>query len=128
TVSPLAGRLADRWGPRRVIVCSIVLLGVGAISTAFVHQLWQMYVTAGILMALGSGGAGLAASSTLIARWFEAGRGLAIGLAGAALSLGQLGIIPLAAALTLSHGWRTSYLILGLGLLTLVLPVAFGLI
>jgi len=128
SVSPLAGRLADRWGPRRVVVLSIVLLGVGAISSAFVRQLWHVYVTAGILMALGSGGAGLSAGATLIARWFEARRGLAIGLAGAALSLGQLGIIPLAAALTLSHGWRTSYLLLGLGLLALVLPVAFGLI
>jgi MFS family permease len=128
TVSPLAGRLADRWGPRRVIALSIVLLGVGTISSAFVRQLWHVYVTAGILMALGSGGAGIATGSTLITRWFEARRGLAIGLAGGAISIGQLGIIPLAAALTLGHGWRMSYLALGLGLLALVLPVAAGLI
>ena len=127
-VSPLAGRLADRWGGRRVMTFSIVLLGVGAISSAFVSRLWHVYVTAGILMALGSGGAGLATGSAVIARWFEARRGVAFGLASSAISLGQLGIIPLAAAITLTYGWRTSYFVLGLGLLTLVFPVAAGLI
>jgi hypothetical protein len=59
---------------------------------------------AGILMAIGSGGAGLTAGSTVIARWFEARRGLAIGIAGAAISVGQLGIIPLVAVLALHQG------------------------
>jgi MFS family permease len=127
-VSPLAGRLADRWGGRRVMTLSIVLLGAGAISSAFVSRLWHVYVTAGILMALGSSGAGLAAGSAVIARWFESRRGVAFGLASSAISLGQLGIIPLAAAITLSYGWRTSYFVLGLGLLAFVLPVAAGFI
>ena len=125
-VSPLAGRLADRWGPRRVIALSIVLLGVGTINTAFARELWHVYVTVGILMALGSGGAGLTAGSTVIARWFEARRGLAIGVSSAAISVGQLGIIPLAAVLTLNQGWRTSYLVLGLGLLVFVFPLVAG--
>ena len=124
--SPLAGRLADRWGPRRVIALSIVLLGVGTIGTAFVRELWHVYMTAGILMALGSGGAGLTTGSTVIARWFEARRGLAIGVSSAAISVGQLGIIPLAAVLTLNQGWRTSYLVLGLGLLVFVFPLVAG--
>ncbi len=128
TVSPLAGRLADRWGGRPVIALSIALLGAGTIGSAFVGQLWHVYVTAGILMALGSGGAGLATSSVLITRWFEARRGLAIGLASSAISLGQFGIIPLAAAITLGYGWRMSYFVLGVGLLAIVLPVAVGLI
>ena len=123
-ISPLAGRLADRWGPQRVMTLSIAILGLGALSSAFVSRLWQVYVTAGILMALGSGGAGLAAGSTVIARWFEASRGLAVGLASSAISFGQLAIIPLAAAITLAGGWRTSYLVLGAGLIVVVLPVA----
>jgi MFS family permease len=53
---PLAGRLADRWGPRRVIVASLALLGVGGIAMAFVHSLPELYLTAGIITAIGSGG------------------------------------------------------------------------
>src|SRR6266403_1747104 len=54
---PFAGRLADRWGPARVIVLALMLLGVGSIASAFVTQLWRLFVTAGVLMAVGAGGA-----------------------------------------------------------------------
>src|SRR5687767_9947448 len=33
-VGPFAGRLADRWGPRRVIVVALTLLGVGSILSS----------------------------------------------------------------------------------------------
>src|SRR3989475_4929128 len=36
---PLVGRLADRWGPRRVIVVSLLLLGIGSLGAAFVQSL-----------------------------------------------------------------------------------------
>src|SRR5437016_99814 len=45
-----------------------------------------------------------------------------------ALSAGQLTVIPLATALTVWFGWRTSFLWLGIGLLVLVLPVCLALI
>src|SRR5829696_3742748 len=59
---PVWGRLADRWGPRRIIGVGLVLLGVGAIGSAFVQQLWHLYVTAS-LMALGSGGVAMTTGS-----------------------------------------------------------------
>jgi MFS family permease len=40
-VGPLVGRVADRWGPRRVIIASVVVLAGGAIGSAFIHSLWQ---------------------------------------------------------------------------------------
>src|SRR5438067_13655268 len=58
---PFVGRLADRWGPRRVIVTSLVLLAAGTIGSAFVQRLWQIYVTSGLLMALGAGGVAISA-------------------------------------------------------------------
>src|SRR5881409_3259068 len=54
-VGPFVGRLADRWGPRRVLVLALILLGTGAIGASFVQKLWHIYVTVGLLMAVGSG-------------------------------------------------------------------------
>jgi MFS family permease len=123
-IGPFAGRLADRWGPRRVIVASMALLGVGGVALAFVHSLWQLYVTAGIVMALGAGGAALSTGSSVVARWFQTHRGTAIGFAAGGMSAGQLIVIPLASWIVLSQGWRVSALWLGVGLLVLVLPLA----
>ena len=125
---PFVGRLADRWGPRRVIVLALVLLAAGTLGSAFVQRLWHVYLTAGLLMAVGAGGVALTTGTSVIARWFESRRGLAIGIAAGGMSAGQLIIIPLATTLTFAFGWRTSYLWLGLGLLALVLPLAAWLI
>jgi MFS family permease len=125
---PFAGRLADRWGPRRVIALSLIMLGAGAIGASAVHALWQLYVTTGLLMGLGAGGLGLATGSVIASRWFEARRGLAIGIAAGGLSAGQLVVIPLAAALMLWFGWRASFFWLGLAVLALVVPLALWLV
>ena len=124
---PFWGRFADRVGPRRTIGIALAVLGVGAIGSAFVQQLWHLYVTSS-LMALGAGGVALTTGSTVITRWFEGRRGLAMGLAGGAMSAGQLVVIPLATGLTLAYGWRTSFLWLGAGLFLLVLPIGLALI
>jgi predicted MFS family arabinose efflux permease len=127
-VSPWVGRLADVWGSRRVVALSLLLLGLGSIGSAFVQELWHIYLTAGVLMALGSGGVAMTTGSTVVSRWFEARRGLAIGVAAGGMSAGQLVVIPLATVLTLWFGWRASFLWLGLGLIALVFPIGVWLI
>lgn len=122
-VGPFVGRFADRWGPRRVVSVSLLVLAAGAIGAAFVQSLWQLYVTAGVLMAVGAGGVAMSTGAAVVARWFETRRGLVMGLVGGAMSAGQLVVIPLAAALTFWFGWRTSYLTFGVALVLLVLPV-----
>ena len=127
-VGPFAGRLADRWGPRRVIVFALILLGIGSILSSFVTRLWHIYLTAGVLMAAGAGGAALSTGSAVVARWFDKHRGVAMGLAAGGMSAGQLVVIPLATVLTLTYGWRSSFLWLGIGLLVLVVPLGAWLV
>lgn len=127
-VGPFVGRLADLWGARRVVGLFLFLLGVGTIASAFVQELWHIYITAGLLMAIGAGGVAMSTGSSVLARWFEARRGLVIGVAAGGMSAGQLVLIPLASWLTESFSWRTSYLWLGVGLLVLVLPIGLLLI
>ena len=120
---PLVGWLADRWGPRRVILFSVVVLGIGTILTSQVTALWHIYLTAGVLMALGAGGVSMSTAASLAARWFEGRRGLVMGLIGGAMSAGQLIIIPLAVALTLTLGWRQSFVWLGVLLFVVAVPL-----
>jgi MFS family permease len=123
-VGPVAGWLADRWGPRRVILAGCLILAVGTMLSSRAMSLWQIYFTAGVLMAVGGGGIQMSTAATVATRWFEARRGLVLGILGGAMSAGQLVIIPLAVWLTVNHGWRQSFLWLGVALLVIALPLA----
>ncbi|MGH7380503.1 MAG: MFS transporter [Candidatus Methylomirabilales bacterium] len=120
---PLAGRLVDRYGPRRVLALSVLLCGAGALLSATVTRLWHLYLWAGVLSAVGAGGAALVTASAVAARWFDQRRGLMIGIAGAGTSAGQLLFIPLAMGLTLYLGWRLSFVWMGAILVFLIFPV-----
>lgn len=120
---PLAGRLVDRFGPRRVLALSVLLCGAGALLSATITHLWHLYLWAGVLTAVGAGGAALVTASAIAARWFEQRRGLMVGIAGAGTSAGQLLFIPLAMGLTLHLGWRPSFAWMGAILVLLVFPL-----
>ena len=122
-VGPTMGWLADVWGPRRVMFLSASILGIGTVLSSFVGHLWQFYVSAGVLMAMGAGGLSMATSSTIAARWFVARRGLILGILGGAMSAGQMLIVPLAMLFIHFHGWRWSFLWLGIGTIALTLPL-----
>jgi MFS family permease len=127
-VGPMVGWLADRWGPRRVMILALAVLGIGTMLSSRVTSLWHIYVTAGVLMAVGAGGMGMATAATIAARWFEARRGLVLGILGGGMSGGQLVMIPLAVWLTVNYGWRNSYLWLGGSLFFTAVPLALWLV
>jgi MFS family permease len=122
-VGPAVGWLADIWGPRRVMLLAAATLGVGTILASFVAHLWQLYASAGVLMAIGAGGLSMATISTIAARWFVARRGLILGVLGGAMSAGQMLVVPLSMVIIHLYGWRSSFLWLGIGVLVVALPL-----
>jgi len=119
----LAGRWADRTGPRVIFAASIALLGVGTVAVSSIVTLWQAYLIFGVLMMFGVGGASSATSAVAVARWFTARRGLALGVVSAGSAAGQLVLVPVAAALMGALGWRAAFVWLGIGILVVALPV-----
>lgn len=122
-LGPVAGRLADRYGPRAVLVVSVFLVGVGALASSTISRLWQFHLYYGLLASIGAGGAAMVTAAAMTSRWFAERRAFVMGLAGAAVSAGQLVFLPLAARLELSYGWRWSFAGMGVILLLAVLPL-----
>jgi MFS family permease len=122
---PVMGRLADRWGPRGILTVGSLLVGLGTVGAAFIQSAWQLFLTLGIVAAIGAGAAAAPVAATAVTRWFETRRGLVLGFVGAGMAGGQLLVLPLAMALASLLGWRQTYLVLGLGLLVLAVPAAW---
>jgi len=121
--SPLAGRLADRFGARRVILLSTVILAVLLVSSHLVlAKLWDFYVFYGLLGFVGSGPAPIPYVK-VISRWFDRRRGLALGLTMFGIGSGAILMPALAQRLIARLGWRSTYMVIGLLVLVVSVPV-----
>jgi MFS family permease len=116
---PFVGRIVDRFGIRRTLVVSSLLVAAGLALSAAVQTTWQLAITYGLIASLGFGGASGVAASVAVTYWFTQRRGLAFALVEAGFGAGQLLLVPLALALVASIGWRET-LIGGALLLSLV--------
>jgi MFS family permease len=108
------GALADRHGPRVLLVPTVALAGAAFALVSTVDALWQLYLFVGVL-----GGVGMSSfyllSATTVARWFDERRGLALALVLVGFNLGYILGGPLAAWLIAEVGWRAAYALLGGG-------------
>lgn len=118
-VGVYTGKLTDRAGPRRVLFVGAAAIGLGLLLTSRVNQVWVGYITYG-------GGVGLGVGCTyvpllaVVGGWFRERRPLAIGLTVAGIGVGTMIGAPLAAVLIDRYGWRTAFVIIGVGACTLL--------
>jgi MFS family permease len=117
----VAGRLYDRYGPKRIILVSSLLFSGGLMLMAVMTNLWQFILFYGVISAAGLGGTTSPIFGAIVSRWFERKRGSAISLAMSGTSLGQFALVPLFTAFLLDEGWRST--MLWVGVLCLVVNV-----
>jgi MFS family permease len=118
------GALADRHGPRVMLMTTVALAGAAFALVSTTEALWQLYLFVGVVGGVGMSSFYLLAATT-VTHWFEARRGLALALVLVGFSLGYISAGPLAAALIDAIGWRAAYAALGIGcgLMTLLAAV-----
>jgi MFS family permease len=117
------GRLTDQLGPRLVMILCGIALGLGYLLISMVNGVWQLYLLYGVLIGAAMGGAWVPFMST-IARWFTAKRSMVTGIVLAGLGIGGLFGPPIASWLISKYDWRTSYLVIGIVSLVIVIIAA----
>lgn len=118
-----AGLIADRTGPRPVVIGGLLLIAIGLVAAARATSLWQIYLGYGLGVGVGIG-LSYVPSVAAVQRWFVRQRGTASGLAIAGIGVGTLIGAPAAHQLIASLGWRQTYLVLAA--ITAVLAIVAG--
>lgn len=113
------GGFTDRFGPRVVMTLCGVLLAAGYLLMSQINSLWHLYLFFSIILGIGMGGS-FAPLMTLTARWFVKRRGMMTGIVVSGAGVGALMGPPVAGILISRHGWRVSYVVLGVAVLVLM--------
>lgn len=112
---PVAGAIADRWGPRPVMITGALLLALGTALIPLATSAWMLTLLIGVVAAAGASTSGPAQLASAVARWIpEAKRSMANGIIGAGGSLGQFILVPLAQLAIGVAGWQPALVIVGL--------------
>jgi MFS family permease len=122
-VGPLVGFLAERRGPRLVLITGRLLMSGALYGASLMQEVWQFY-----LVAIGIGVAvaclGDLPAATAISGRFAARRGLALGLVYIGSNVGGALGVAVGGVLLASGSWRVALATIGGGLWLLLLPFA----
>ena len=121
-LAPFVGILVDRFGSRKLLLSGVLILGFGLILLGFTQSL-AMFYGAFILIAFGAGGCTSVVTMTAVANWFEKNVGKAMGLTASGFGASGL-IIPVIVWMIAAFGWRTTLIILGVGMWLIGIPAA----
>ena len=112
-VSPMAGRLIDRYGSGVLLSASSAMVGLCAIGLSLTSPIWSFYLLYVPGRAVFSSPLELG-TSTAVSNWFIRRRPMALALMGIIQGIG-LTIFPLIAQVLINGwGWRTAWLAMGI--------------
>ena len=121
----IAGRMVDRFGPRRLMLGGIVMAGLALVGLSYATTMGAFYLFYAF-NALGYVCGGPLPNQVLLSRWFDKGRGKAMGIAYLGIGVGGALVPLLAYNLTQTLGWRGA--LWWLGVLMIVGRAAGGVV
>jgi MFS family permease len=123
---PLIGWLVDRFDVRKVMVAGVAMVVCGYLALAHTHAYGQ-FVLINLGLGLGFVACTGIPASKVVANWFEARRGMAMGVMLSGASIGGAIFTPVMARVIAGHGWRVAYVVLAvlIGAITIPLLTVF---
>ncbi|MBS4172850.1 MFS transporter [Bacillus sp. FJAT-49736] len=120
---PIAGKLMRKMDVRAYLTLFILLGGISFIGFAISTKLIHFYLFA-VLMGAGLAGGAMIPASVLITNWFNEKRGLCLGIALSGTGFGGVILSPIVNSLIISNGWRSGYLLIGLLIIVVLVPLS----
>jgi len=122
---PIAGAIADRFGPSRVLAAGAVVYAIGVWGMATTTSVVGLHLFGGVLTGIGVAFTAFSLAMAAMAKVVgPERRSLALGLGTAAGSFGQVVYSPIGQAFIQQFGWEQALIYLALSAL-IVIPLAF---
>lgn len=122
-ITPIVGRMMDRFGPRVLVPTGAVITALGFLGASVAFSRLTIYLTLGAGVVGASILIGFIGHSLFLPRWFERKRGFAVGIAFAGVGLGAMLLFPWLESYISSFGWRQACVSLGILILVTVVPL-----
>ena len=100
-----------------------VIFSLGLFSISFVQSSFSLLLIYGTLLAVGGPALGNLSVTKLVANWFEKNAGMALGIAAIGISFSGVVLPLLVDPLIDLIGWRSVYIVFGLIVIFLLIPL-----
>jgi MFS family permease len=107
-MAPFAAALMNRYGLRNVTLSALLIVASALLASLAMTKVWHLLLLWGVVIGIGTGMTALVLGATVAARWFDARRGLVVGMLTASTATGQLVFLPMLAGITDRYGWRVA--------------------
>jgi MFS family permease len=110
---PIVGIMIDRWGIKRVMLPILALYGLSIAALSLTPASVAVFTMLYVFMGIAGAGQGPLPYVKSISAWFDARRGLALGIAMAGVGIGVFIVPQIVRVLIQDYGWRIAYIGLG---------------
>ena len=118
----VAGYLVDKVGPRKLMLCGWIVVGLGFLMMSRVDSLWAFYGSF-LIIAMGMSFAVFIVIFTTIANWFDKKRSRALTLVVTGFGVSGT-LVPLVALAVGELGWRETLVIVGIAAWVIGIPLS----
>ncbi len=123
-MGPFSAAAMERFGLRKTVLSALFVLGVSVAVSSWMQESWHMWLIWGLIVGGTTGVTSTTLAATIVSRWFQERRGLAMGILTASSATGQLVFLPLLATIVEIYGWRNVILTVACGI-SVVFPLVY---